>query len=593
MDKSEKTPAEGSPDRYCVLVVGMHRSGTSALTRMFSLLGCDLPKTIMGGNETNETGHWESTPICRLNDRILESAGTSWDDWQAINPGWFRSPRAAQFRDEALALLREEFGESRLFVFKDPRLCRLAPFWLDVLEAAGVRPLVVTPVRNPLEVAASLEKRNGFDPSIGLLMWLRHVLDAEAATRGLPRYFTSYDRLLAGWGRLAADAAEALGMSWPRQSERTAIEIETFLSDRLRHHRAAPEAVVDNPLHAAWLRDAYRILAGWAEDGERGKDEAQLDRIRDALDAAAPAFARAVETGRQAFGRVQALAREAEAARRQAAEREQALAQAKAERDARAQEIEQARGALGEARDRLSRLESELAQRRHEAEEMRAAAARAETARTETQERLARAEADCARLEQVAEKAQADRRHLQERLDAQIEETAKLTRMLRERDEEAVRARTRSDELAERLREKEAAAARAEGELARARREAEAAAAEKRDLSARLDARFGEIATLTRMLREREDAAAMLDRAVEKAMNGAEWRFLPARLRLWRRMQALRASGLFDAEWYVARYGDVAADATARRDPLRHFAAHGWAEGRAPNAALAAWKGEE
>ncbi|GAB4525262.1 MAG: sulfotransferase [Amphiplicatus sp.] len=555
MDKSEKTPAEGSPDRYCVLVVGMHRSGTSALTRMFSLLGCDLPKTLLPASRNdNDLGFWESQPIMELNNRILESAGTSWDDWQAINPGWFRSPRAAQFRDEALALLREEFGESRLFVFKDPRLCRLAPFWLDVLEAAGVRPLVVTPVRNPLEVASSLERRGGHDPSFSLLMWLRHVLDAEAATRGLPRFFASYDRLLAGWAGLAADAAKTLGMDWPRQSARAAIEIETFLNDGLRHHRETAEAIVDNPMHAAWVRDAFRTFAGWAESGEREKDRAALDRIREEFDSAALAFARPLEAGYRAVRKTQRLQRDMEALRQRVTDAE-----------ARARDAEAARKALAEARDRLSQFESELAQRRHEAEEMRAA----------------------------AEKAQADRRHLQERLDAQIEETAKLTRMLRERDEEAVRARTRSDELAERLREKEAAAARAEGELARARREAEAAAAEKRDLSARLDARFGEIATLTRMLREREDAAAMLDRAVEKAMNGAEWGFLPARLRLWRRMQALRASGLFDAEWYVARYGDVAADATARRDPLRHFAAHGWAEGRAPNAALAAWKGEE
>src|SRR5690606_30890898 len=108
--------------------LGMHRSGTSAVTRIFSLLGCDLPANLMGANKTNEAGHWESVPICQLNDRLLESAGSCWHDWQAFNPGWLRSPKAQTFREEALSVLEQEFGNSRLFVLKDPRICRLVPF---------------------------------------------------------------------------------------------------------------------------------------------------------------------------------------------------------------------------------------------------------------------------------------------------------------------------------------------------------------------------------------------------------------------------------------------------------------------------------
>ena len=164
----------------------MHRSGTSALTRVLSLLGCSLPSTLMGANKSNEAGHWESTPICRLNDRILESAGSEWSDWLAVAPTCATSPVAAAFRDEAVATQAAEFGATRLCVLKDPRICRMPGFWLDALEAFDADPLVVLPVRNPLEVAASLARRNDFDPSLGQLLWLRHVLDAEHATRGPP-----------------------------------------------------------------------------------------------------------------------------------------------------------------------------------------------------------------------------------------------------------------------------------------------------------------------------------------------------------------------------------------------------------------------
>src|SRR5262249_46234505 len=102
--------------KTALLVAGMHRSGTSALARVLSLLGCDLPKPLMGGGASNEAGHWEREAIADFNDALLESAGSSWHDWLAFNPGWYRSPKGEEFKERAAALLAQEFGASRLFV---------------------------------------------------------------------------------------------------------------------------------------------------------------------------------------------------------------------------------------------------------------------------------------------------------------------------------------------------------------------------------------------------------------------------------------------------------------------------------------------
>lgn len=286
--------------RVCVLVLGMHRSGTSAFTRVLSLLGCDLPKTLIGPGDTNRTGHWESDLIRQLNDGILASAGSDWDDWLEINPGWLQSPKAGEYRDEALRVLQEEFGSSRIFVLKDPRICRLLPFWLEVLEEAGAQPGTVFPLRNPLEVAASLQRRNGFAVGLGQLIWLRHVLDAEFASRGMRRFFTSYDRLLNGWARTAEDAQAALDISWPRMSAHVVSEIETFLSENHRHHREEIGSILENPTLSGWLRDAYRVLEGWVSVGEMTQDFAVLDGIRTELNSAAPAFVRLIGAGQKA-----------------------------------------------------------------------------------------------------------------------------------------------------------------------------------------------------------------------------------------------------------------------------------------------------
>ena len=286
----------------------MHRSGTSALTGLLHLLGCDAPKTLMSPDESNRSGYWESQRIADLNDRILATAGSNWHDWLEFNPGWCRSPKAIEFRDKARQVLHEEFGSSSFFVLKDPRICRLAPFWLEVLQEFGVSTFVISPIRNPLEVAASLEKRDGFDPLLGQLLWLRNVLDAEFFSRGLRRSFTTYDRLLNGPYRLAVDTQEQLCISWPRSVANVAHEIEKFLSERdHRHHTEPLERVIDNPLIPGWLRDTFRILCSWGVEGERPEDRAILDRIRTEFTAAGPAFSRLIAAGQNAAEKVEIL----------------------------------------------------------------------------------------------------------------------------------------------------------------------------------------------------------------------------------------------------------------------------------------------
>src|SRR3546814_18367354 len=95
-----------------------------------------------------------------------------------------------------------------MILLKDPRICRFLPFWLDACESFGIEPLVVFAWRDPFQVAHSLRNRNQFSRDKGLLLWLRHVLDAERDSRGLPRCFVSYEQLLSDW-RVCADAVSS------------------------------------------------------------------------------------------------------------------------------------------------------------------------------------------------------------------------------------------------------------------------------------------------------------------------------------------------------------------------------------------------
>ena len=265
----------------------MHRSGTSACTRTISLLGADLPTNLMPpqpGN--NEAGFWESLDIYQLNDEILASGGSRWDDWLSFNPDWFLGGGGKHFKKSALAILEHDFGNSSLFVLKDPRVCRLLPFWLEVLRSVNAIPKCLIPIRNPLDVAASLRSRDGFSPVKSHALWLRHMLDAEYYSRSLQRTFLRYDDLLADWRLAVARFTDKLDLRWPRRSATAEVEIDQFLNWKFRHHSLGDDAVKSHPELAGWVKDAFQAFLDLDAGINPEEAEQRLDKIRSEFDQA-------------------------------------------------------------------------------------------------------------------------------------------------------------------------------------------------------------------------------------------------------------------------------------------------------------------
>ena len=243
----------------------------------------------MEGDSHNEGGYWESPKVADLNDAILASAGSSWDDWEKLDPAWYESSVAEGFYNQALAILGDQFGESPLFVLKDPRICRMLPFWKEALERFGASVRVVVPVRNPMEVAASLKKRDAIDTPFAILIWLRNVLAVEADSRDLRRTFVDYDGLLQNVQASGDRLAAKLDLRWPSSSKRARSAVAASLKPALRHHREANADTAAGP--STWANAAFEILKRWTEDDERGTDAGKLDHLRELLDGAAEEFA--------------------------------------------------------------------------------------------------------------------------------------------------------------------------------------------------------------------------------------------------------------------------------------------------------------
>jgi len=278
----------------------MHRSGTSALAGLLVRLGVEGPRTLMPPNDFNPLGHWESEPVAAFNDRLLASAGTSWDAWTAIDDAWETSVAATELASELAALLSREFGSAPTFVVKDPRICRVVPFWLRHLEASGIEPVPIITLRNPADVADSLANRDGLPRPFALLMWLRHMLEAERWTRGHRRTVVRYPDLLEDGHRVAEEIAAATGLAWPIVPSRSDQAIAQFLRRDLCHHASErADAGMEAPL-SDWLRRAWDGLSAIASDPrDSTKAQETLDDVREALNRSASLFGNSDEWRRQ------------------------------------------------------------------------------------------------------------------------------------------------------------------------------------------------------------------------------------------------------------------------------------------------------
>lgn len=313
---AEATETDGGPGhRVAILILGMHRSGTSALSRVVSLLGATLPEHLLGARPGNPTGHWEPERLVQLHDRMLAEAGSRWDDWRSFDAEVLGGERLADYKAQIRRLIVEEYGDSPLLVLKEPRICRFVPLYEAILDDLGIQPRFLLIDRNPLAVIESLDRRDGMTEGFAGLLWLRHSLDAEWTTRDRPRAFTSYEALLDDWRGVITRITRTLEVEWPRGIDQAAAEIETHLSEDLHHH---PRTFADLAAHrgiSSWIKESYAALQTLERrDGEDVEALATLDRVRKAFEAAAPTF------GAATFPELAMRERRAADDRRQAAE---------------------------------------------------------------------------------------------------------------------------------------------------------------------------------------------------------------------------------------------------------------------------------
>jgi hypothetical protein len=196
----------GDPYDRPIFVVGMHRSGTSLTMRMLSALGVDIGRAdtqVPPDPDDNADGYQEQLAVVELDDELLRRLGGHASEVPALKPGW---EQADEF-DRAVETARRlagEFFTREPWALKDPRISVLLPFWRRVWPDLRV----VVCVRNPLEVAESMQRRGAsYSREHRLEAWLTHTSSALAGSAGADRAIVLYEDLLASPRKVADDLA--------------------------------------------------------------------------------------------------------------------------------------------------------------------------------------------------------------------------------------------------------------------------------------------------------------------------------------------------------------------------------------------------
>jgi len=271
IDTTEESAVAASDAAKAILVLGMHRSGTSATTRVLNFLGADLGPNLLAPGFSNDLGFWEHLDAYKINDDLLHNLGRSWNDIRPLPDLWTGSPQYARALHCIVEVLKRDFGQSRLWAVKDPRLCRLVPLWREALDQIRVEKTAIIVLRHPREVAESLGVRDGLSREHVNLLWARHLLDAERTTRDMPRCVVSYDSLLEDWRLESSRISQLIGVEWPNSVAQISGDVDDFLDKGRRHHADGGDSASSEP---KWIDSLYEAF--YTVSNENGADWAGI-----------------------------------------------------------------------------------------------------------------------------------------------------------------------------------------------------------------------------------------------------------------------------------------------------------------------------
>ncbi|MDZ4728856.1 MAG: hypothetical protein SH820_02815 [Xanthomonadales bacterium] len=253
-----------------IVVLGMHRSGTSAITRALTLLGVELGEDLYPAGFDNPTGFWEDQSVLEINDQLLACQGSGYVRLALAWEQFENEEEVSRLKSKATQLVSKKMIECKgIWGFKDPRTCRLLSFWAEIFQSLECKVSYVIALRNPVSVVVSLGERNNIPAERAYLLWLQHMLPAVLQTNDSDRVIVDYERLLNAPYEQLVRMSSSLNLPLPSRDSPSVREFENvFLQPHLCHSQfSLPELLRDNRAPVC-VGSLYQLLALVASDQE-------------------------------------------------------------------------------------------------------------------------------------------------------------------------------------------------------------------------------------------------------------------------------------------------------------------------------------
>ncbi|MEO8401826.1 MAG: hypothetical protein ABI597_08550 [Gammaproteobacteria bacterium] len=241
VQKTDHTNKQTTKNIYVVL--GVPRSGTSAISRGLKALGINLgTRLVTPSQKWNPKGYWEDTDIVHLiNEKILNVVSSRWDSIKVIEAEQQNSSAVDSIRRHASELINQRMTAMENWGFKDPRTIKLLPFWQSVFSSLKLTDNYVIALRNPLASAQSYKNLTNIDFEKGLLLWLTHLVAAVDGTKGKTKVMVSYDLLLKNPSMQLERIKKQLALSINTDPKEIDIYANQFLDKKLQHYEFSYE----------------------------------------------------------------------------------------------------------------------------------------------------------------------------------------------------------------------------------------------------------------------------------------------------------------------------------------------------------------
>ncbi len=259
-----------------------------------ALCGASPPEDPLKATAHNEKGHFEPLGVVRLTQQMHRDLDTCWYDPRPIDLDKEGQALGTQFRQDLRGAIQASFGNASTLLLKDPRMSRFVPLACKVIEDIGASPHIIVCVRNPLEVAKSLETRNGMSMHHGCSLWLRYMLDAEFGSRGFPRAFVNFTDFLHDWRETLQRVERQLGVTIASGVDEPG-KIDEFLDGTLHHEHSTIDDLRKRFGERSWVYRCYAALGKLVDDPDDQDAMRCLDDIRAAFTEASLSFGQSIQ----------------------------------------------------------------------------------------------------------------------------------------------------------------------------------------------------------------------------------------------------------------------------------------------------------